>query len=168
METTTNHIANGHNGEVKHRGGNANGVNGVNKTSATNGSALSAEDKINLSISGMFFKTLALGDKIKLGDEQWEYTEEPHTSRRQEILRKYPEVKKLFGYDPSIARFVSVEVIAQIGISYLVSYLNLPVWLIIMLGWFGGFPNHSLGAAIHEIGHNLGKFNLLLRDSPYH
>ena len=69
-------------------------------------------------------------------------------------MKKYPEVKNLFGYDPWVGVFVSVTVTIQFVIGYLVRGAS---WkLIFPLAWVvSATLNHSLGGAIHEIGHNL-------------
>ena len=72
----------------------------------------------------------------------------------QMILKKYPEIKKLMGYDPTIAIYVSIEVLANVAISYLLRSASW--WVILPMAWVvSATLNHSLGGAIHEIGHNL-------------
>jgi len=72
----------------------------------------------------------------------------------QMILKKYPEIKKLMGFDPMVAVYVSIEVIANVAISCLLRDASWAV--IIPMAWIvSATINHSLGGAIHEIGHNL-------------
>lgn len=92
--------------------------------------------------------------RINTAEDEWVFKEEPHSSRRQEILRKYPEIKKLMGYDPSIAYIVTLEVFIQIAAGYMLRDANWST-IFILAYCFGGVLNHSLGSAIHEIGHNL-------------
>lgn len=102
----------------------------------------------------LFWRFEKLSSKIEKFDEPWEYNEEPHTSRRQEILQKYPEIKKLMGYDPMIAVIVGCEFLFQVIMSW---FMRDASWFTIL--WtsyvFSASINHSLGSAIHEIGHNL-------------
>lgn len=104
---------------------------------------------------GMLFdRNVTLGFKLDNLDAPWEYSEEPHVQRRQMILKKYPQIKKLMGYDPTIAVYVSIEVLANVIIAYLLRDAS---WAVIVpMAWVvSATINHSLGGAIHEIGHNL-------------
>ena len=70
------------------------------------------------------------------------------------ILKKYPEIKKLMGYDPMVAVYVSIEVFGNIALACLLQDASWHV--IIPMAWVvSATINHSLGGAIHEIGHNL-------------
>lgn len=60
------------------------------------------------------------------------------------------------GPDPIIAVYVTLEVLAQFGIAYMISVYK-PGWIVWLLSCYflSATINHSLGSAIHEIGHNL-------------
>jgi sphingolipid 4-desaturase/C4-monooxygenase len=111
-------------------------------------------ERVKEKFGELFQRFVPLGFKLEHLDEPWEYSEEPHVIRRQAILKKYPEVKKLMGYDPTTAVIVSVEVIIQIIMCYLISDASLPT-ILITAYIVSATINHSLGSAIHEIGHNL-------------
>jgi len=101
-----------------------------------------------------FDRFSTIGFKLDNIEAPWEYTEEPHVERRKAILEKHPEVKKLMGYDPMIALYVSGKVVTQVTIAWLLRDAS---WrLIVPIAWVvGATINHWLGGAIHEIGHNL-------------
>ncbi|KAL3864045.1 hypothetical protein ACJMK2_005757 [Sinanodonta woodiana] len=101
-----------------------------------------------------FHRFGSLAVRIKSDDSDWIYQEEPHSSRRQEILKKHPEIKQLMGYNPSIAYIVTAEVLAQLLFAWLIRDSS---WTTILILSYccGAVLNHSLASAIHEIGHNL-------------
>jgi sphingolipid delta-4 desaturase len=84
----------------------------------------------------------------------WSYTDEPHTTRRKEILAKYPQVKELYGYDPKTKYIVSFWVLLQVTMSYYLQ--NSSWWTIVLCAYcIGAFFTHALFLAMHEISHNL-------------
>ncbi|KAH0550031.1 sphingolipid delta(4)-desaturase DES1 [Cotesia glomerata] len=95
-----------------------------------------------------------MGQAVSRTDFEWVYTEEPHASRRKLILEKYPQIKKLFGYDPNFKWVVTFMVLIQFASMFIVKDLSYPM-LFLMAYCFGGVINHSLMLAIHEISHNL-------------
>jgi len=96
-------------------------------------------------------------------DYHWSYTDEPHATRRKEILAKYPQVKELYGHDRNTKWLVLFWVISQLTISYLLK--DSPMWMIVILAYcVGGFITHALVLAMHEISHNLA-FEKILHNS---
>ncbi len=84
----------------------------------------------------------------------WVETSEPHRQRTREIIKKYPEVKKLIGKNPNTIWWI----LACVGVQVLLAYLlkDQAWWLIIATAWvFGAFPTHTLFVCIHEASHNL-------------
>ena len=84
----------------------------------------------------------------------WSETAEPHVSRRREILKKYPQIVKLFGPEPLTFVIVSCIVVFQV---YMASILQNSNWLTIIIASYiiGGTLNHSLQLAAHELSHSL-------------
>lgn len=92
--------------------------------------------------------------KTKATDFTYSEKQEPHVLRRKEIMKKYPEIEKLFRPDPISALFGLATVIIQVYMCYLMGSAN---WLVmIFCSYFiGGFLNHSLVLACHELSHDL-------------
>lgn len=86
-------------------------------------------------------------------DFHWVTTDEPHASRRKEILKKYPEIVELYGTDITTFYAVLFMFMLQMSIAYMVS--ESPYWVIVLIAYVGGTMNHSLSLAVHELSHNL-------------
>lgn len=121
-----------------------------------------------------------MGARLTRSDFQWVYTDEPHTTRRREMLRKlmivvhenelikhyillfylekYPQIKQLMGHDWRIALQVVISVMIQLIMAYLVQDLQWKyVWFLTYV--ISGTLNHSLSISFHES--NLMKFECL-------
>jgi len=87
-------------------------------------------------------------------DFVWDERDEPHLRRKVEILKKYPEIKELFGPDPTTKWYCLLFVTLQLITCY---YVKDASWLTFVLAAYviGGTLNHSCTAAIHETTHCL-------------
>lgn len=89
-------------------------------------------------------------------DFYWSSSEEPHASRRKEILKAHPEVKRLFGHDPN-SKFVAFGVVLlQFLTAFTLTSVSPTNWKFIVAAYvIGGTCNHNLFLAIHEMSHDL-------------
>ncbi|KAL3481597.1 methionine aminopeptidase [Aspergillus californicus] len=86
----------------------------------------------------------------------WTYTEEPHRSRRQAIIKAHPEVTKLCGPEPLTKYAVAGVVFTQICCAYLLRDTSFFSWRFFLTAYvIGATANQNLFLAIHEISHNL-------------
>ncbi|KAI2640247.1 fatty acid desaturase-domain-containing protein [Xylaria nigripes] len=94
--------------------------------------------------------------EVKYRDFFWTYTEEPHRTRRLEIIKAHPEVTKLCGPEPLTKYVVLLVVSIQVFCAYLLRdahFFSPYFWLLAYL--VGATSNQNLFLAIHEISHNL-------------
>jgi len=79
---------------------------------------------------------------------------EPHFARTREIIKRYPQMAKLFGKEPSTAFFVVAIVALQTCIAF--ALMGAPWWAVLVTAYFvGAVANHSLWTLIHDCTHNL-------------
>ncbi|CAN6447004.1 unnamed protein product [Victoria cruziana] len=84
----------------------------------------------------------------------WSETDEPHATRRRQILALYPQIKQLFGPDPFALPKIAAVVMLQLWTA--ASLAECRWWTILAVAYFfGSFLNHNLFLAIHELSHNL-------------
>lgn len=85
----------------------------------------------------------------------WEFNEEPHISRRLKVSSTHPQVKSLFGYDPTLKYKILLASLAQLLSLHLLHSAPLPQRLFCCYTLSGSL-SHMLSMAVHEISHNLG------------
>ncbi len=100
--------------------------------------------------------------KLPQKEFHWVDTPEPHMARRKEILKKHPEVKKLFGINPKMKFHATFLVLVQLTTAFFIHQvfeLGLGTWswaLFFVINYvIGGTVAQALFLAIHEITHNL-------------
>jgi sphingolipid delta-4 desaturase len=80
-------------------------------------------------------------------------TDEPHFSRRKQILEKHPEIKELYGPDFNLFYWVVTYVAIQLFFAANSSkFSTWQYWLAVYV--VGGTVTHSLSLANHELAHN--------------
>ncbi|CAN3356274.1 sphingolipid delta(4)-desaturase [Diutina catenulata] len=91
-----------------------------------------------------------------LNEFYWTTEKEAHGKRRQLILKKYPEVKKLTGYEPKTKWWVLAVVATQFACAFWLR--NTPVLstkFLLTAYVIGATANQAIFLAIHELSHNL-------------
>jgi sphingolipid delta-4 desaturase len=85
----------------------------------------------------------------------WSHETEPHAERRKAILKKYPEIKELYGPDPNLKYAAAFVVALQVFMASLAP--SMAGWLFFVCAYvIGGTANHNLMLVCHELSHNLG------------
>jgi sphingolipid delta-4 desaturase len=105
----------------------------------------------NLKLDDMVSKQTAIPE-----DTVFHYvrTDEPHFTRRKQILAIHPEIKQLYGSDPKMAPQVIFCILLQIALAFLAPRLSTwEFWVCVYV--VGGTLTHILSMANHELGHNL-------------
>merc|ERR1719230_2028623 len=91
---------------------------------------------------------------VRREDFFWDTTDEPHATRRQEILKAHPEVSKLQGPEWK-SKWICLGLVgAQIWLSVVTQQLSWPAYLLVAYV-FGATITQALFLAIHELSHNL-------------
>jgi len=87
-------------------------------------------------------------------DYEWSFTDEPHATRRKEILAKYPQIKELYGHDPNTKYVCTWWVVSQLFLAWLLRGVS---WgfIFVIAYFYGGFAAQALFLGMHEISHNL-------------
>lgn len=89
-------------------------------------------------------------------DWVWTYQEEPHRTRRHQIIKAHPEVTKLCGHEPLTKWVVLLVVSIQVTVAYLLRYTPIFSWRFLLTAYVvGATANQNLFLSIHEISHNL-------------
>ena len=86
----------------------------------------------------------------------WSYTDEPHATRRHEIVKAHPEVKKLFGHCPLTKYKVAGSVLLQLLSVHLLHDCESSAVYWFCCYTLSGTVNHMMTLAMHELSHNLG------------
>lgn len=89
-------------------------------------------------------------------DFLWAHTEEPHRTRRQQIIKAHPEITKLCGIEPLTKYLVLAVVLLQLSCAIYLRNQDFFSFKFLCISYIvGATANQNLFLAIHEISHNL-------------
>lgn len=89
-------------------------------------------------------------------DFYWTYQEEPHRSRRREIIKAHPEVTKLCGPEPLTKYVIMTVMTIQLTAAYLLRNMPFFSWQVWLTAYIvGATCSQNLFLAIHEMCHGL-------------
>jgi sphingolipid delta-4 desaturase len=104
----------------------------------------------------MATETMQETEVKRLLDFHWSYSEEPHRTRRQAIMKAHPEVGALCGPEPLTKWLVFLVVSLQTTAAILLRDSPVFSWKFMATAYLlGGTCNQNIFLAIHEISHNL-------------
>lgn len=103
----------------------------------------------------IFHGDLKLKKQVNLNDFIHSATDEPHASRRKEMIKKYPEIKELMGHEWRTKYIVLVVMALHMAVGYYLrdEAFTMKFWLTSYV--VGGTLVQILFLANHEISHNL-------------
>ncbi len=93
--------------------------------------------------------------EIKVGEFMVVEYPEPHLERGRRLLRKYPEVTKLFGRNPWTMAIAIGSSGAQIALAWALVHYEVPWWGMLLTAFFvGAFFCNANSSIIHEASHD--------------
>lgn len=79
---------------------------------------------------------------------------DPHISRTREMMKRYPQLKALFGTEPRSAYYGVALVVIQLALAVVLQ--NSPLITILAVSYVvGAVLNHAIWVLVHEVAHNL-------------
>lgn len=93
--------------------------------------------------------------EIKVGQFMVVDYPEPHLERGRRLIRKHPEISKLFGRNPWTMAIAIVSSGAQIALAWALVTWSVPWWGMLAVAWLvGAFFCNANSAIIHEASHD--------------
>ena len=88
-----------------------------------------------------------------IANDNWD---EPHLKRKHAILKKHPEIEKLFGYSTFTKYYCMILLSIQLTAMYAIKQYDPNYFVVVVLAYvLGGTVTSIAGLAIHECAHNL-------------